>query len=230
MWGNCEVFGYSWSVARTVGFAGRGPWEDERDSVVKQARAELTRQQIVAGAAAQFEKTGYGSTSMADIVSGAGTTKGALYFHFASKDELAQFIIAEQHRLSIESVQAISATGKDPLEQMIMLTHEMARQIVDEPIVRAGIRLTLELSTYEGPVEPYAEWISAITDLTARAQAEGEIRKSVSAESFGRFMPSAIHRSTAGFERSHSTLGSPGSCRRDVADPASGDRQRRTFR
>ena len=192
MWGNCEVFGYSWSVARTVGFAGRGPWEDERDSVVKQARAELTRQQIVAGAAAQFEKTGYGSTSMADIVSGAGTTKGALYFHFASKDELAQFIIAEQHRLSIESVQAISATGKDPLEQMIMLTHEMARQIVDEPIVRAGIRLTLELSTYEGPVEPYAEWISAITDLTARAQAEGEIRKSVSAESFGRFMPSAF--------------------------------------
>ncbi len=119
--------------------------------MVKQARAELTRQQIVAGAAAQFEKTGYGSTSMADIVSGgAGTTKGALYFHFASKDELAQFIIAEQHRLSIESVQAISATGKDPLEQMIMLTHEMARQIVDEPIVRAGIRLTLELSTYEG--------------------------------------------------------------------------------
>ena len=229
MWGNCEVFGYSWSVARTVGFAGRGPLEDERDSVVKQARAELTRQQIVAGAAAQFEKTGYGSTSMADIVSGAGTTKGALYFHFASKDELAQFIIAEQHRLSIESVQAISATGKDPLEQMIMLTHEMARQIVDEPIVRAGIRLTLELSTYEGPVEPYAEWISAITDLTARAQAEGEIRKSVS-RIVRQVHALGIHRGTAGFERSHPTLGPSGSCRRDVADPASGNRQRRTFR
>lgn len=160
--------------------------------MVKQARAQLTRQQIVAGAAAQFEKTGYGSTSMADIVSGAGTTKGALYFHFASKDELAQFIIAEQHRLSIESVEAISATGRSPLEQLIMLTHEMARQIVDEPIVRAGIRLTLELSTYEGPVEPYTEWISASTDLTVRAKSEGQIREGVSAETFGRFMPSAF--------------------------------------
>ena len=82
MWGNCEVFGYSWSVARTVGFAGRGPWEDERDSVVKQARAELTRQQIVAGAAAQFEKTGYGSTSMADIVSGGRYYQGRVVFPF----------------------------------------------------------------------------------------------------------------------------------------------------
>ncbi|TSD47432.1 TetR family transcriptional regulator [Rhodococcus sp. KBS0724] len=160
--------------------------------MVKQARAELTRQQIVSGAAAQFEKTGYGSTSMSDIVEGAGTTKGALYFHFASKDELAQFVIAEQHRMSIESVQSISATSASPLEKTIMLTHEMARQIVEEPIVRAGIRLTLELSTFEGPVEPYADWINACTELMQQAKDSGQIKPSVDVAALGRFIPSAF--------------------------------------
>ncbi|MDI9913682.1 ScbR family autoregulator-binding transcription factor [Rhodococcus sp. IEGM 1379] len=160
--------------------------------MVKQARAELTRQQIVAGAAAQFEKTGYGSTSMSDIVAGADTTKGALYFHFASKDELAQYVIAEQHRMSIESVQAISATSSSPLEQLVMLTHEMARQIVEEPIVRAGIRLTLELSTFEGPVEPYADWIAACTALVQRAKDAGQIKGSVDTGALGRFLPAAF--------------------------------------
>ncbi|MGG7099885.1 ScbR family autoregulator-binding transcription factor [Rhodococcus sp. 24CO] len=160
--------------------------------MVKQARAELTRQQIVAGAAAQFEKTGYGSTSMSDIVEGAGTTKGALYFHFASKDELAQFVIAEQHRMSIESVESISATSASPLEKVVMLTHEMARQIVEEPIVRAGIRLTLELSTFEGPVEPYADWINACTELMQQAKDSGQIKPSVDVAALGRFIPAAF--------------------------------------
>ncbi|MGC0364144.1 AcrR family transcriptional regulator [Rhodococcus sp. 27YEA15] len=160
--------------------------------MVKQARAELTRRHIVSGAATQFERSGYGSTSMADIVAAAGTTKGALYFHFTSKDDLAQHIIAEQHRLSIEAVETIAAQGAPGLEQMIMLSYSMARQIVDEPVVRAGIRLTLELSTFEGPVEPYADWIAASTALTTRAQTEGQIRSSVQPAMFGHLLPAAF--------------------------------------
>lgn len=70
-------------------------------AVVQQARAVATRAQIVLHAAEAFEKAGFAGASLGTILASAGTTKGALYFHFRSKEALARFIIAEQHRISI---------------------------------------------------------------------------------------------------------------------------------
>ena len=61
---------------------------------------------------------------------GGGHDEGALYFHFRSKEDLARHIIAEQHRISISAVQAIAAQEASAIEQIVMLCHEMARQIV----------------------------------------------------------------------------------------------------
>ncbi|MDJ0112921.1 TetR family transcriptional regulator, partial [Rhodococcus erythropolis] len=105
-----------------------------------QERAKISRRQILQGAADRFEVTGYGSTSMNDIVSAAQMTKGAVYFHFSSKDELAQAVIEEQHQMSITAFTAVAATGAPALEQLVMVCHEMGRQLVADPIVRAGVR------------------------------------------------------------------------------------------
>nr|GLK38402.1 hypothetical protein GCM10017611_52690 [Rhodococcus wratislaviensis] len=43
-------------------------------------------------------------------------TKGALYFHFRSKEDFARHIIAEQHRISISAVQAIAAQEVSAIE------------------------------------------------------------------------------------------------------------------
>ena len=58
-----------------------------------QARSVETRSVIIRAAADVFAAYGYGGTSMADICQAAGMTKGALYFHFASKEALALAII-----------------------------------------------------------------------------------------------------------------------------------------
>jgi AcrR family transcriptional regulator len=55
------------------------------------SRAEstrLTRARILAEAERLFREQGYASTSMDQIAEGAAVTKGAIYGHFASKEEL----------------------------------------------------------------------------------------------------------------------------------------------
>lgn len=155
--------------------------------MVRQARAEATRQQILIGAAKAFEQKGFEGSTLGTIVEIAGTTKGALYFHFKSKEELAQAIIGEQHVISIASVDAIAATGGSALEQMVMLSYEFGHQMVHDPIVRAGIRLTLELSAVAGPAEPYLGWISAYERLSERASAEGDLLDTIDPKTLARF-------------------------------------------
>ncbi|MFP3836098.1 TetR family transcriptional regulator, partial [Chryseobacterium sp. SIMBA_028] len=64
-----------------------------------QQRAKDTRLAVIEGAANVFADVGYGTASMADITQRAQVTKGALYFHFTSKRELALAVIEEQHAI-----------------------------------------------------------------------------------------------------------------------------------
>jgi len=65
------------------------------DQVVRQARAEATRGKIIDAAVALFTDSGYGDTDLSAIVRQAGITKGAFYYHFESKGQVADAIIAE---------------------------------------------------------------------------------------------------------------------------------------
>ncbi|RZK95020.1 MAG: TetR/AcrR family transcriptional regulator [Rhodococcus sp. (in: high G+C Gram-positive bacteria)] len=162
-------------------------------SVAQQARAVATRAQIVLGAAELFEKQGFVGASLGTILENTGLTKGALYFHFKSKEELARCIIAEQHATSIASVEAIGREQASAIEQIVMLCHEMARQIVHDPIVRAGIRITLELSVDDqGPADPYLDWINTCEHLARRAVEEGDLEPDIDPPRFARFVIGAF--------------------------------------
>ena len=145
--------------------------------MVKQERAQVTREAIVAGAAAVFGRRGYGLASIADIAAEAGVTKGALYFHFASKDELARAVIDEQHRRTMEAAAQVIEEGRPGLETMVVLSVMLARQLFADPVVQAGIRLSTDVSLFDPPVvEPYEDWLRAAEDLFRRAVEEGDLR------------------------------------------------------
>ncbi|MEE2057364.1 ScbR family autoregulator-binding transcription factor [Rhodococcus artemisiae] len=163
--------------------------------MAKQARAVATRQQIVSAAAATFDRLGFERASLGEIVeASSGLTKGALYFHFKSKDDLAQAVVDRQHTISIAAVEAIATTDASALEQIVMLCHEMGRQIVEDPIVRAGIRLTLEFSagTTPGKPGPYQDWIEACRHLVETAIAEGDLLPTIEPPVLARFVISAF--------------------------------------
>ncbi|MBW8871973.1 MAG: TetR/AcrR family transcriptional regulator [Leifsonia sp.] len=145
--------------------------------MVKQERAQVTRESIVAGAAAVFGRRGYGLASIADIATESGMTKGALYFHFPSKDELARAVIAEQHRRTMAAAAEAIEEGRPGLETMVLLSAVLARQLLTDPVVQAGIRLTTDVSLFDPPVtEPYQDWLSTSEALFRQAVDEGDLR------------------------------------------------------
>lgn len=61
----------------------------------KQSRGEITRENILISAATAFDATGYAATSINDIIAASKSTKGALYFHFPAKSDIAQELSGE---------------------------------------------------------------------------------------------------------------------------------------
>jgi AcrR family transcriptional regulator len=157
--------------------------------MVLQDRAKATREAIVAGAAEIFEEYGYGSASLNQVSRAAQVTKGALYFHFQSKEDLARAVIEEQHRLVVQDSGKIMAEKRPALESMVLMCRAFGLRLVHEPVVRAGIRLTLEATAFGHAVQqPYEEWIHTMGQLATRGQREGKIRASVDPEMLARYI------------------------------------------
>lgn len=138
----------------------------------RQERAEITRQAILDGAAVAFDHSGFDGTSLSDVVRHAGVTKGALYFHFPSKEALARTLMDEQFRVS-ENVPAIENPG---LQTVVDLTHRMAHGLRTNVRVRAGIRLVIEFGSFTKPdPAPYDAWIETCLSCLGPAQEHGDI-------------------------------------------------------
>ena len=157
--------------------------------MVLQERAKATRAAIVSGAASVFEEHGYGNASLTQVSDAAGVTKGALYFHFQSKDDLAMAVIQEQHRIVQAESEIILSQGHTALRTMILMCRGFGLNLVHEPVVRAGIRLTLESSAFGYRVKgPYEDWIAIMQHLTDKGRKEGQIRSSVRPDNFANFV------------------------------------------
>jgi AcrR family transcriptional regulator len=145
--------------------------------MARQTRAVETRAAIIRGAATVFQSKGYGATSLADVSAAAGVTKGALYFHFESKEALALAVIDAQHHLSISLGRALDEENASGLRAGLLMSFRLARQLRTDTVVRAGIRLTMEASNFSVPVrEPYLDWMAAFEGYLRTAIADGDVR------------------------------------------------------
>lgn len=60
-----------------------------------QPRAERTRLRLLEAARTAFARDGYAGATVADIAAAAGCSKGAYYFHFASKEEILLALVGD---------------------------------------------------------------------------------------------------------------------------------------
>ncbi|MBV9160244.1 MAG: TetR/AcrR family transcriptional regulator [Pseudonocardiales bacterium] len=110
-----------------------------------QPRARATRLAILTAAAEHFARNGYHATSLDSVLADSGGTKGALYFHFASKEALARAVIAEMVQGWEDLREQVSGYGLDPLSTLLALSDEVIARLVDNPIARGGMRLLNDL-------------------------------------------------------------------------------------
>src|SRR4051794_14340122 len=74
---------------------GGGPRVDQRTRAARSQGREA-RDELLAAALRVFARRGYRDAGVDEIAAEAGYSKGALYWHFASKDELLVTLVAER--------------------------------------------------------------------------------------------------------------------------------------
>lgn len=155
--------------SRHHGRAGATRGRSDR-TVVKQERAERTREAIVLAAARVFEAEGFAAAPLADITGAAQVTKGALYFHFASKRDLALALVAEARAvLDALVTEIVGRRGTElPIQLLIDLTHAVLKRVADDPVLRAGLRLGADRDLYPEPAAGlWVDWSALVEQLLA---------------------------------------------------------------
>ncbi|WP_459648514.1 TetR family transcriptional regulator [Kitasatospora sp. Ki12] len=108
-----------------------------------QERSERTRGRLVEAGAGLFDRHGYTGATLGEIAAAAGVTKGALYFHFASKEELARAVF-EQAERSLRSACGDQRAASSPLQGLIDAGYWLVEALGADPVVRAAFRLGRE--------------------------------------------------------------------------------------
>lgn len=164
----------------------------------RQARALATRVRILEAAAADFAAVGYHGSSLSRILERSrGVTKGALYFHFSSKEAMARAVVAEMghaYRRVVDE-EATENASVDALRRSALLACAVLDLLSrSSSIVRAGERLALEGAAG-------AEWLTwptrfrqeAFTALFVEAHEAGNVRPEVDPTAMGRFVCDISH-------------------------------------
>jgi TetR/AcrR family transcriptional regulator len=84
-------------------------------------------------AARLFAERGYDATSVREIVEASGVTKPTLYYHFGSKQGLAEALLTRPMTLFIESLRTLVAETREPIELLRRLFEAFISLISDEP-------------------------------------------------------------------------------------------------
>ena len=83
------------------------------------SKAEQTRQFIIEKTAPIFNKKGYFATSLSDITTATGLTKGSIYGNFKDKDDLATHLYTYQSRKISEAVNQQITQQKTSLKKLL---------------------------------------------------------------------------------------------------------------
>lgn len=123
-----------------------------RRSVYK--KSEESRKQVLDAAVAMFAERGISSTSVQDIATAAGLSKGAVHYHFESKDELLQRAL-EQCRDTVE--RRVLAAFEEPNLPMDRVRRAIAEMWAVHRDDVAEVRVLAELAILARQNEPIRE-------------------------------------------------------------------------
>ena len=149
-------------------------------------KPEISRGEILDAALACFSARGFHETSVDDIASRAGLSKGAIYWHFAGKREL---FLALVDRFSEPALADLASVADAPdwraaLREIFARVRE--RMDAGIPLFKLGLEYIAQ-SARDDEIRVRAEraqgaWKAAVEKQIARGVAEGTLRPVAAAE------------------------------------------------
>ncbi|MGH3587781.1 MAG: ScbR family autoregulator-binding transcription factor [Pseudonocardia sp.] len=148
--------------------------------MARQARSELTRQKIITAAVDLFSVHGYPATGLGDIIARAEMTKGALYYHFDSKESLAEAIIGDGGTAMLTTFRTIAESSSPALENTIHGLFVVADFTRSDQVAQIGMQL---LRTFSGinaaATRVYTSWLDELTEQLTQAAEEGDLQENL---------------------------------------------------
>ncbi|KOX07668.1 gamma-butyrolactone-binding protein [Streptomyces sp. NRRL B-3648] len=119
--------------------------------------------------ASLFIEVGYEAATIAALVERTGLTRGALYFHFPTKEAMARGVLDR----------AVTREGTAPqtykLQEWVDLGLVLAHRLPHEPMLRAAVQLSVDPRARSLFGTRWPDWINLGEDLLVEAAERGEL-------------------------------------------------------
>jgi TetR/AcrR family transcriptional repressor of nem operon len=146
---------------------------------------ERTRDRLLQAASREVYRSGFQSASLDAILAATGVTKGALYYHFDSKEALGYAVVEEVIDPDVRAtwVRPLQ-NGKDPIDALIGIVQGISIQPED---VRGGCALN-NLAQEMSPLDAgfrkrlaivFDAWREAVASVLRDGQTHGSVRRDV---------------------------------------------------
>lgn len=141
-----------------------------------------TRTRIEAAALRLFATRGVDATSVRDIAEAVGVSEGALYRHFASKEELARALFLSRYAELAAAIGAIAAADAAFSDKIARLVAHACALFDTEPELFAYLLIHQHEHLAHVPDDPARNVVAAIAGLVAtRPQMPGEMAPDLAA-------------------------------------------------
>jgi len=145
--------------------------------------AERTRERLLQAAFREIYRSGFQSASLDTILEAAGVTKGALYYHFDSKEALGYAVVEEIIAPDVRDTWLRPLQkGNDPVDALIGTVQGISVRPED---VRGGCQLN-NLAQEMSPLHAgfrkrlamvFHAWREGVADALREGQAHGSVRR-----------------------------------------------------
>jgi len=144
---------------------------------------ERTRQRLLQSAFREVYRTGFQSAGIDTILAATNVTKGALYYHFDSKEALGHAVVEEIiAKMTHEKWLVPLRQGKNPVDTLIAIVQATSVRPED---VRGGcplVNLAQEMSPLDEQFRKLLEkifraWQEGIAIALRRGQSQGTVRR-----------------------------------------------------
>lgn len=153
---------------------------------------ETRKEQILEAALLCFNKSGYYKTSIDAIAAKARISKGGIYYHFSSKEELFLELFDFKVNKYFEQLTVYMQAKKDPVQRMLALAKRTGDVLKENSaffkfcleFLSMGVR---EPGIRKGMTHFYKNTVTSFTELIAEGIAAGSFNK-MSSEKVARVM------------------------------------------
>src|SRR6516164_6886227 len=165
-----------------------------RDKKRRLRDPERTRERLLQAGYREVYRTGFQSASIDTILAATNVTKGALYYHFDSKEDLGYAIVEEiVAKLPQDNWLRPLQQGKNPIDALIGIVRATSVRPAD---VKGGcplVNLAQEMSPLDEQFRKRLEtifhaWQEGIATALRRGQSQGTIRRDLVPEETASFL------------------------------------------